>query len=315
MKIDCAVEAFIRSCEIDKNLSDLTVRAYRSDLSQFENFALKNEVCELQQIDAETIQQYVASLKLICLYRDTSSRRKIAVLRAFFKFLERTGELPSNPLSRLQLTFKQEKKLPSVLDRKQVEAVLRAAKFASRSGNNSTRMGNLRDHALVELLFYSGARIGELLKLNVNDLNIESEVTKIKGKGRRERVIFIGCEPVIGALKRYLRSRELVQTSSDALFVNNRGNRLTIYSAEAAIKRCAKAAFITIRVTPHMFRHTMATMLLENGADLRSIQEILGHASISTTEIYTHVTAERKKRVMSEFHPRHRFQVRRRKQA
>lgn len=159
----------------------------------------------------------------------------------------------------------------------------------------------------MNFLFYSGARIGELLELDIGDIDLNAGFAKIKGEGRRERIVYLGCDPVTNALKRYMHIRSDIPSQTEALFLNNRNNRLSIYSAESIVRKLADNAGLFIRVTPHMFRHTMATMLLENGADLRSIQEILGHASISTTEIYTHVSMTRKRQVMSEFHPRRFF--------
>ncbi len=223
--------------------------------------------------------------------------------------------LQQNPLARLRLSFRHEKKLPTVLTHEQIEALLALAKKESGSTANGASFAAVRDHALLELLFYSGARIGELLKLETNDLDLNAGVAKIKGKGRRERFIYLGCDPVIKALKRYLRLRALVPATTEAFFLNARHRPLSIYSAESIVRKCAQRARLQIRVTPHVFRHTMATMLLENGADLRSIQEILGHSSISTTEIYTHVSTERKRQVMREFHPRLTFDFRKRKRA
>jgi site-specific recombinase XerD len=143
------------------------------------------------------------------------------------------------------------------------------------------------------MLFFSGTRIGELTKLNINDIDLQTGFTRIRGKGRRKRVLWIGCEAVTDALRRYLAERDRHEAGCDALFLNRRGARLSICSAESAVKKITGAANIPWRVTPHVFRHTMATMMLENGADIQSLQEILGHATVSTTEIYTHVSTRR----------------------
>lgn len=314
MTISEAAKAFLRSCQIDRNLSPLTVRAYTSDLAQLEAFATTRRAQQIDELTGAVIQDFVADLKNVHVYLDTSIRRKIAVIKACIKYLERNDLILQNPLTKLRLTFRQEKRLPTILTRDQVESVLSLAKRAV--GNCTTaNFAAVRDHALLELLFYSGARIGELLKLEISDLDLDAGVAKIKGKGRRERFIYLGCEPVINALRRHLRIRERVPSTTAALFLNCHYRRLSIYSAESIVRKYATRAQLSMRVTPHVFRHTMATMLLENGADLRSIQEILGHASISTTEIYTHVSTERKRQVMREFHPRQHFDLRRRKHA
>ena len=308
-----AARQFLRSCEIDKNLTQLTLRAYKSDLDQFSAFAAAKGVQQLDHLTGTLIQDFIAALKQIHHYCDSSIRRKIAVLKACIKHLEQADLILQNPLARLRLSFRQEKRLPRVLSRSQIETLLALAnQGSSRSNLKSASFGSIRDHALLELLFYSGARIGELLKLETSDVDLNAGIAKIKGKGRRERFVCLGCDPVTNVLKRYLRARAGVPAATEALFLNNRYHRLSIYSAESIVRKFANRAGLSIRVTPHMFRHTMATMLLENGADLRSIQEILGHASISTTEIYTHVSMQKKKQVMSDFHPRQHLDLRRR---
>jgi integrase/recombinase XerD len=307
MLISQSIQTFLRCCEFDKNLSGLTIRSYRIDLSQFEEFAKSHGATDVLNIDGMVIQLFIGHLRDELQRLDSSIRRKLAVLRAFLKSLEASGHITHSPMSKIRLSFRCQRRLPRVLSRDQVESILKFVKATRGSLNLRQQLAHRRDHALLELLFFSGARISELLRLDIDDIDLEKGFTNIKGKGRRERVIYIGCEPVTAALKNYLKIRSLVQTTDRALFLNSRLSRLSVYSAEAIVRRCASAANISQRVTPHMFRHTMATMLLENGADLRSIQEILGHASVSTTEIYTHVSADRKRQVMREFHPRQRF--------
>ena len=314
MTISEAVSAFLRSCEFEKNLSSLTIRAYQSDLSQFESFARLHLVANVSDIHTVFVQLFVAELKDVHRYRDTSTRRKIAVLKTFVRYLERNEILIQNPLARMHLQFRHERRLPRGLNEGQIQALLAAAQVDDASGRKRI-FAPIRNHALLELLFYTGARIGELLRLDIEDLDLNAGFARIKGKGRRERIIHIACDPIVRVLRRYLRARKSIPATCNALFLNRRGNRLSTHSAESIVSACANKAAITSHVTPHMLRHTMATMMLENGADLRSIQEILGHASISTTEIYTYVSGERKRQVMCEFHPRWRLQLRRHKSA
>jgi integrase/recombinase XerD len=313
MTLSDSANAFLRSCEMDKNLSSLTLRAYRSDMNQLETFSRQHAITSVASIDAVGIQRFVGFLKEDKNCLDSSIRRKIAVVRAFLKYAESTGLISQNPMTKMRLSFRCQRKLPRVLSRDQIQAVLRAAQKATRFSSRLGRFALLRNQALLELLFFSGARISEVLRLDTLDLDLASGFTNIKGKGRRERVIYIGCDPVVASLQRYLRVRARVATDSPALFLNARLSRLSVYSAENIVRKCAEAAGIASRITPHMFRHTMATMLLENGADIRSIQDILGHASISTTEIYTHVSGMRKRQVMSEFHPRRHLDLRSRR--
>jgi integrase/recombinase XerD len=305
MLISDSIGAFLRACDVDKNLSPLTVNAYSVDLRQFQKFAQLKAVHEANAIDATVIQDFIAQFKCgVKVYADASIRRKIAVVRAFLWYLDRRGLILNNPFLKIRLSFRLVRHLPTVLSLEQVRDLLCAVRRPGSKSECIVKTKGLRNLALIELLFYTGARIGELLKLDLNDVNLIRGFAKIKGKGRRERIIYIGCDPVLDAVRAYINERMKITCVTDALFLNNRGNRLSTSSAEAIIRNCAKAAAVSARVTPHTFRHTMATMLLENGADLRSIQEILGHASITTTEIYTHVSTARKQHVMSEFHPR-----------
>jgi integrase/recombinase XerD len=306
MELSEAVRAFLRSCTLDKNLSVLTTRAYNTDLRQFSDLAVSKNVTLVEEITTDLLQHHVEDLKMLQ-RRDSSIRRKLAVVRAFLKFLETRNIIEQNPFAKLKMRFKQEKRLPNVLTRIEITKLLAAARTQARrvGGLHLERIRLLRDYAFLEFLFYTGARVGEVLKLDIGDCDLKAGIAKIKGKGRRERVAYIGCAPVISALKTYMRERSSIDTPDAALFLNRNGRRLSVYSAERIVRTYAEAAGTHSRVTPHVFRHSMATMMLENGADIRSIQEILGHASISTTEIYTHVSTERKRQVMTEFHPRH----------
>lgn len=306
MQLSEAVRLFLRSCNLEKNLSAHTLRAYAIDLQQLIQFATSENVASPTLFSSDFFQRYIEDLKFTRQHRDSSIRRKIGVLRSFIRFLGTRDLVKQNPLAGLRLNFRQEKRLPSVLSRQEVGSILISAKRLSNSAIDSSwdAISRARNYAFLELLFYTGARVGEILKLDISDCDLERGLAWIKGKGRRERIVYIGFGPVIAALKRYLRLRRLADPNESAVFLNRYGSRLSTNSAERIVRRCADSAGIRSRVTPHIFRHTMATMMLENGADLRSIQEILGHASIATTEIYTHVSADRKRQVMSEFHPR-----------
>jgi integrase/recombinase XerD len=306
MDLSEAVRLFLRSCSLEKNLSVHTLRAYGTDLRQFTEFATTRGVTTPPLVSCDFVQEHIENLKVAKRHRDSSIRRKIAVMRTFIKFLERRGLIEQNPLARITFSFRQERRLPTILSRHEINSILtRARDLSTNRGVSNCTL--IRNYAFLELLFYSGARVGEILKLDLPDCDLKSGVAKIKGKGRRERIIYIGCDPVITALRSYLHLRRSVGPNECALFLNRNGRRLSVYSAERIVKKYAESVGVHSRVTPHVFRHTMATMMLENGADLRSIQEILGHASISTTEIYTHVSAERQRQVMAEFHPRRFF--------
>lgn len=304
MTLSNAIAIYLKACKIERNLSHLTLRAYALDLAQFLAFARTG--FSGRNFDSPVlIQGFLEYLTNTQKHKASSLKRKVAVLRSFMKFLCCRSLIGSNPFDNLTVRLRSERRLPKVLNLTQVMDILRSARTAGNEARSTKQVFIAsRDYALLEILFYSGARIGEVLMTNILDYDATRRMAIIRGKGKRERLIDLDCEPVVLALSAYLLSRAAIAHSEPALFVSRTGKRLTAHSAERIVRKYALAANISCRVTPHFFRHTMATLMLENGADLRSIQEILGHASISTTEIYTHVSTARKRQVMSAFHPR-----------
>jgi site-specific recombinase XerD len=242
----------------------------------------------------------------------------MAVLRMFFKFLEQRDIITATPFQKANFSFKQHIRIPRFLTRQEVSALFSAVKeslapIAQRASDLSQisrkQFIALRDNALLELLFYTGARVGEVLKLNLYDCDVDSAYVKFEGKGRRDRIVHLGCAAVTEALRFYLHARFHLADEQAALFLNVRGGRLSVYSVERMVAAYGVKANLKMRITPHAFRHTMATMMLENGADLRAVQEILGHASVRTTQIYTHVSSEHSRRAMMQHHPRNLFWI------
>jgi len=308
-----AVSFFLNACELEKNLSPHTLAAYSSDLRQFCSCATGLGVHEVSHVIPQVLHSFVHTLKNVARLKDSSIRRKIAVLKSFFRFLEQRDAITLNPFRKTNFSFRQGSAIPRILNTREIGAIMNAVK-ESLTPNRLQELNlrsiskglfvALRDNAIVELLFYTGARVGEIVRLDLADCDLEGGLIKLNGKGRRQRVVHVGCAPVTSALKLFIQARAKIARTDGALFLNTRGTRLSVYSVERRVAKYAAKASLEVKVTPHTFRHTMATMMLENGASIRTVQEILGHSSIKTTEIYTHVSSDQKRRAMSEFHPR-----------
>ncbi len=287
------IEKFSRYLAVERNLSPHTLRNYLSDLTQFFDFLnSKGEGVNITKIDVLVIRSYLAFLHKRC--RRASIARKLACLRTFFKFLLREGKIGQNP-AKMVYTPKQERRIPSFLS---VDEMFRMLEAPSQS----TLVG-LRDKAILEVLYSTGIRVSELVGLNIEDLELSEGLIKVKGKGRKERIVPIG-KKAIYYLRRYLeriKERKGELGGKDAVFLNLRGQRL----GQRSISRIVyKYSVVSRSVTPHSLRHTFATHLLDAGADLRAIQELLGHKSLSTTQKYTHLSIDRLMEVYDMAHPK-----------
>jgi integrase/recombinase XerC len=292
------IDEFIAYLDIQRNYSQNTVAGYRTDLLDFRKFLLdtSNSLPPIGAIDHLMIRGYLANLQERQLARSTVLR-KLSSLRSFFKYLCRHGHLDMDPTAALA-TPKARRKLPEFLELSEVELLL--------SAPDTTTVIGLRDRAILELLYSTGMRVGELLALDLPDLDRESALVKVRGKGKKERILPVGG-PAMSALDSYLAQRHKLASGgpSQAIFLSERGNRIADRTRiRRRIEKYAHAAGIRKKISPHTLRHTFATHMLNAGADLRSVQELLGHASLSTTQIYTHVTADRLKRVYEKAHPR-----------
>ncbi|MFA4967086.1 MAG: tyrosine recombinase XerC [Candidatus Margulisiibacteriota bacterium] len=281
---------FIDSLKSERNFSDYTLINYGIDLDQFCRFLEKQEtpLFSMSRQNAREFLYYLEGQK----FSRRSLARKISAIRSFFRWLVREGKTKSNPFELLS-TPKLQKKLPNFLYKEEIEKLLEAIDTGKLQGK--------RDRALFELLYGSGIRVSEATKLNLSDLDLEGREIRVFGKGRKERIVLIG-KYAVSALKDYLAERG--KTQNKAIFHNLRGGRLTQRSVERSVKYYAKKAGIDKPITPHTLRHTFATHLLTYGADLRTVQELMGHSSLSTTQIYTHVTKEKLKSVYDLAHPR-----------
>jgi tyrosine recombinase XerC len=289
-------ERFLRRLEQERNYSPHTLRAYRKDLGEFVAF-LAPEARRLSAVTHVQLRSFLAHLRSRQLGRRTIMR-KLAALRSFYGFLCRERIARTNPMLGLR-TPKQEKRLPNVLSVEEVARLLQTV-----SGGDAAA---LRDRAILETLYSSGMRVGELVSLKVSDVDFPAEAVTVMGKRRKERVCPLGSyalKALEASLARRGISRIAAPQCGEPLFLSLRGTRLTARSIARMLARRLAEANLSPRASPHTLRHSFATHLLDRGADLRSVQELLGHASLSSTQIYTHLSAERLKQVYDKAHPR-----------
>lgn len=284
------IEKFIRYLEIEKNYSKHTVLNYHLDLEDFKNFLIEKPI---ESVDYLVLRKYLAALKEKNLKVRSVSRR-LSALRSFFKFLTREGYLKTNPIL-LVSSPKQEKHLPLFLTEDEVKKLIDSV----IPKDNEDDLG-LRDKAILETFYSTGMRISELVGVNTQDIDFISDIVKVMGKGKKERIVPIG-DCAIKAIRAYLEKRK---KQSDVLFLNKNGRRITDRGVRGIVAKYIRIASIKHGVSPHTLRHSFATHLLNRGADLRSVQELLGHANLSTTQIYTHLSTERLKSVYDKSHPR-----------
>ncbi|MEK7770616.1 MAG: tyrosine recombinase XerC [candidate division NC10 bacterium] len=284
------VAAFLAYLEAERGASPHTLRGYGADLAEFQDFLRAQGVRGLTEVDPRLLRGYLVRLYQRRLAK-SSIARKLASVRSCFRFLTRRGLLESNPARQVR-TPSAPRRLPSFLPKDESKELLDRPVDASGSGR--------RDHALLELFYASGLRVAECCGLDLDDLDRRRATVRVLGKGDKERVVPVGDE-ALAALDAYLALRG---EGRGALFRNHRGGRLTTRSVHRIVKRLARAAGITRRVSPHTLRHTFATHMLGEGADLRLIQELLGHRRLSTTQRYTHVSPEHLMKVYDKAHPR-----------
>lgn len=281
------VELFLRYQAVERGASAHTLRSYRSDLVQFRRFLASRPIAD---VDGKLLRQYLARLHDQGLAR-ASVARKLAAIRSWLAFLARRGRLTLNPAREVG-TPRLPKKLVSFLPVDEAHALLDRAPAGSVEAK--------RDHAILELLYATGARVSELCGLDLADLDRSQGMVRVWGKGEKERVVPVG-EVALRALAAYLAARG---EQAGPLFRNRRGGRLTARSVHRIVRARARAAGLTRRVSPHTLRHTFATHMLDAGADLRLIQDLLGHSQLSTTQRYTHVSADHLMKVYDTAHPR-----------
>lgn len=288
---------YLIKLKVERGFSKHTLRAYKNDLLQFDTFLNDEKCSKLKAIDRHLFRKYIAALTSKDYSKNTISR-KAACLREFFKFLLNTEKLKIDPTDRIR-TPKEQKNLPNFLTIKEINRLLEAPDCSTLRG--------LRDKAIIETLYSSGIRVNELTGLNFNDIKFYEGLIKVLGKGNKERIVPIG-KHATKAIKKYMAAQKKMKsiefTDKTPVFQNSRGERLTTRSVGRAFELHVKTAKLNKLTSPSTLRHTFATHLLDAGADLRYIQEMLGHTSIATTVVYTHLTTDKIKRVYGESHPR-----------
>jgi len=282
------IDKYISYLEIEKNASPHTVLNYRIDLKELASF-LEEKKTPLEKVNYLNLRQFLASLRTRHLKPRTISR-KLSSIRSFFRFLCREGYLKTNP-SALLSSPKLDKHLPNFLSEEEMSRLLEAPSSGDEFG--------LRDLAILEMLYSTGMRISELVGLQVKDIDFLSNIVKVMGKGKKERLLPVG-DGALRALRRYLEKRA---KDVPEVFLNKNGTRLTDRGVRNILNKYIRQTSQKEHISPHTLRHSFATHLLNRGADLRSVQELLGHANLSTTQIYTHLTTDRLKAIYDKAHP------------
>lgn len=302
MDIHSSTQEFLSIVQTTKNLSANTLAAYQSDLKDFSSFLIQLE------LDEKIVIKYVEHLSQGRHLKDSTIKRKLIVLKMYFAFLAKNNCIDRNYYETYSFRFKQERRLPRILASKEVCTLLNLAQSQSIEASTSfARWKTARNLALLDVLISTGIRIAELSNISLQDIIPSERTIFIHGKGRKQRLIFISCQQTWNNLKQWLKFREMFATHTDKLFVNRFGGQLSIHGIEYIFKTLKFEADINPQATPHYLRHTFATRLLSNGADLRSVQEILGHSSVAVTEIYTEVSANRKKQVLNKYNYRNKL--------
>lgn len=296
---------YLEYCSTQKCLDEKTLKAYRIDLRQFSEQLCTTEVTNINSV---MLEEYIALLHRK--YQPKTSKRKIASLKAFFHFLEYKDFINQNPFNRIQVHFREPAKLPKTIPLNIIETFLSTIYAQHKNAKTEYQKRNaLRDAAVIELLFATGMRISELCALQANDVNLYDGTILIYGKGDKERRIQIGNESVIRTLKEYMTDFSIEIRQCNFFFTNQNGKPLSDQAVRRMIKKYSDMASIEMHITPHMFRHTFATSLLEADVDIRYIQEMLGHSSINITEIYTHVAVAKQRDILVAKHPRKDFKI------
>ncbi len=296
------IPEFIQLVQSTKNLSEKTIVAYTSDLNDFNSFVNNHELSN------ESILQYIQELTITRRLKDTTINRKLIVLKIFFEYLDSKNYIESNYFSSHQFKFKKEKRLPKTLAIKETSKLLSCVTEQSINANSDfEKWKTSRNLALIDILISTGIRIAEAANITINDIIGSERVILIHGKGRKQRLIYISCPETWNNITSWIKIRKTRSTNTDMLFVNRYGEPISIHGIEYIYNSLKMQSGININSTPHYLRHTFATNLLANGADLRSVQEILGHSSVSTTEIYTEVTTKRKKQVLNKYNYRNKL--------
>lgn len=295
------VGQYLEYCEFRKELDSNTIKAYRIDLRQFFEMVLSEEPNKTE------IENYIMDLHKK--YKQKTVKRKIASLKAFYNYLEEEEYIDENPFRRIKVKFKEDVVLPRIISREDIEKLLNYM-YAYRDANTQIEEKNwLRDIAVVEVLFGTGARVYEVSHIRVESVNLYTGSLKITGKGGKERYVQVADDSIMRLLRDYYEANKVAIKKSGYFFVNKRGDRYSEQSIRLMLKKYTKMAGIEKNITPHMFRHSFATYLVEEGVDISCVKEILGHSSIKTTQIYLHIALAKQAEILRDKHPRKRMHI------
>lgn len=301
MDFKSTVTEYLNYCSEQKTLSAKTTKAYQTDLQQYADFSQNT-------FDRETLRSYIAHIHKQ--FKPKTAKRKIASLKAFAHYLMVQDIISSNPFDKIDTSFREPAILPKTIPFNIINAILSAAyDLYERCKTEFSKKCALRDIAVLEILFATGARVSEICNLTPEAIDLDNHTLKIFGKGSKERIIQIENSDVLKALCNYHNAFQDNISSAGFFFVNKLNKRLSEQSVRAVINRYAKAVGYERHITPHMFRHSFATLLLEEDVDIRYIQKILGHSSITTTQIYTHVAMAKQKQILLDKHPRNKIVI------
>ena len=299
------IQNYLDYCQRQKRLDTKTLKAYQIDLTQF---SAKISITSLSDITPAVLEEFIGELHQK--YRPKTVKRKIASLKAFFHYLEYREIVGRSPFNKIQIRFREPVILPKTIPLRTVETFLSAIYKQHKNAQTTyQKKKTLQDAAVIELLFATGMRISELCTLKVRDVNLEDKSVLIYGKGAKERKIQIGNDTVIYILEKYKNAFFPEMQEYDHFFVSPSGGILSDQSVRRMINKYVSLSSIEMHITPHMFRHTFATCLLEADVDIRYIQEMLGHSSIHVTEIYTHVALSKQRDILAKKHPRNMLHI------
>lgn len=301
MNLQDKVKPYLEYCTYRKELDTKTIKAYRIDLTQFFSYVQSAEP------EKETIEQYITELHKK--YKQKTIKRKIASIKAFYSYLEEEELVEQNPFRKIKVKFKETIILPRIIPREEIEQLLNYIYASISSFSGIQYKHTLRDASVIEVFFATGARVYEISNIRAENINLNSGLIRIMGKGGKERYIQISNTAVLDILRKYYEENEPEIKKSGYFFINNRGKRYTEQSIRLMLKKYTLKAGIQRKITPHMFRHSFATYLIEEGVDVSCVQQILGHSSIKTTQIYIHVAAKKQADILRELHPRNNMNI------
>ena len=298
------VKVYLKHCEYQRKLSEKTLRAYGIDLRQYVMSTLGYD----NALERDAIADYIQQLHFK--FKPKTVKRKVASLRAFLNFLEFERVIGENPMAKMRLGFREPIVLPKSLTFNAINKLLNQAYAVQKeAGTGFKKKAAVRNSAVLELLFATGLRVSELCSITSATINLQDGRINVLGKGARERIVYVSNPEVISALKQYYGLFENQILSTGWFFINKLGNRFSEQSVRTMIRAYADMAHLSEHITPHTIRHSFATLMLDEDVDIRYIQSILGHSSIATTQIYTHVSGSKVKSIMQKKHPRNKIHI------